>query len=121
MGLKFGVTEAVAILLLVLIGISLYRAQRDKTFISFNLFDLLMEHGRLSRLAFVFFAAFFVHTWIMIRLTLDGKISEGYMTFYGMTWAAPIVVKMFSSPQQPSSTVTETKTEIIVSEPSKKE
>ena len=103
--------EAVTIVAVLLVILSFAIAHRDKTFAQFNLFDLLMENDRLSKLAVVFFGAFFVHTWILVRLTLDGKMDQGYLTFYGITWAAPIIAKMFSTAQsQPSTTTTTTTT-----------
>lgn len=73
---------------------TMYRAQRDKKFKEFNLFDLLMEHGRLSRIACVFLGSFLTTSWIMVRLTLDGKMTEGYLAGYGALWVAPIVAKI---------------------------
>jgi len=83
-------TDAALLVVILLAAWSFYRAQRDPHF-DFNAFDIIMEHGRVSRIACVFMAAFFVHSWIMIKLTFDGKMSEGYLTIYGATWVAPIL------------------------------
>lgn len=95
----FRLTEAVAMIAVLVIVWTMYRAQRDKRFKEFNLFDLLMEHGRLSRIACVFLASFLVTTWIIVRLTLDGKMTENYMTIYGGLWVIPIIAKIYG-PQQ---------------------
>lgn len=85
---------------------SLYRAHRIIGN-SFNLMDLLMENGRVSRLACVFLGSFGVTSWIMIRLTLDGKMTEGYLTAFGALWIIPITAKLFApaplNPSQPST------------------
>lgn len=86
-----------AIALLVLIAFSLWRAHRDPAF-NFSIFDLIMENGRVSRLACIFLASFLLVTWVMVRLTLDGKMTEGYFTSYIMTCFAGTVAKLFTGP-----------------------
>lgn len=101
-----------ALLAFVLLGIawSFYRVQRDPG-ITFNMLDLLMENGRVSRTACVFMGSFAALTWIMIRLTVDGKMTEGYLTSYGAIFVAPIVAKMFATASPTTvTTVTATKT-----------
>ena len=109
-------TEAGAIIILLIVAWSLYNAHRDKGS-TFNLFDLLMEGGKLSRLACVFMGAWFANTWILVRLTEDGRMTEGYLTAYGLTWVAPIIAKLFAPPLPPSITTTETSTKTEVSTP----
>ena len=98
--------DAAILIVALVIAWSLYRAHRDPTF-SFNLLDLLMEGGRVSKVSCLVMGAFTVHTWIMVRLTLDGKMSEGYLTIYGATWVAPMLARMFSTPL-PAGIVTTT-------------
>ena len=74
---------------------SFYRAHRNAA-LTFNLFDLIMENGRVSKLACVFLGSFGVTSWIMVRLTLDGKMTEGYLTAFGALWIIPITAKLFS-------------------------
>jgi len=74
---------------------SLYRAQRNKDY-SFDLFDVIMEGSKVSRLACVFMGSFAVSSWIMVRLTFDGKMTEGMFTAYGAVWCAPIIAKLFA-------------------------
>lgn len=90
------------VIIALVIAWSFYRAHRNSAF-SFNVFDLIMENGRLSRLACVFMGSFGVSSWIMMRLTIDGKMTEGLFMAYGGVWVAPIIAKLFSnaSPAMP--------------------
>ena len=100
------ISDAAFAVLVLLIAWSFYRAQKDSNFAAFNAFDLIMENGRLSRLACIFIASFGVSSWVIIRLTLDGKMTEGLFTAYCLAWVAPIIAKLFSPPQVTSSTST---------------
>ncbi len=82
----------------ILIAWSMYRAQRNPEFIQFNLFDLLMDSGRLSRIAVVFMGTWIVTSAIMWKLIVDGKMNEGYFTAYCAAWIAPIISKLFTQP-----------------------
>ena len=73
---------------------SLYRANRDIE--NFNLLDLVMVHGRVSRLACIALGAFVVMSWIMVRLAMDGKMTEGYLGLYGGLCFTPICAMLFS-------------------------
>ena len=96
-----GISDATIAIVLLLITWSFYRAQRDPD-IAFNLFDLIMENGRISKLAFAFMTGLVCLTWIMVRLTLTGKMTEGYMGLYGGIIIAPVIAKLFSpSPVPP--------------------
>lgn len=82
---------------LVIISISLYRAQKDGTN-KLDLYDLVMENGRLSRTAFVMMASFVVTSWIMVTLTLNGKMTEGIFGLYCTAWVAPVVTRIIKGP-----------------------
>jgi hypothetical protein len=101
--------DAALLIVALVVAWSFYRSHRNPN-ISFDLFDLIMEGGKLSKVSCLVMGAFTVHTWIMIRLTLDGKMSEGYLTIYGATWVAPMLARMFSSPP-PTGTTTTTATQ----------
>lgn len=88
--------EAIAIILALIIVWSMYRAHRSDLFREFNLFDLIMENGRVSRLACVFMGSWLVLSYLIIRLQLDGKLTEGYYTAYAAACFAPIVAKLFT-------------------------
>ena len=81
---------------------SLYRAHMVQDN-QFNLLDLLMENGRVSKLACVFLGSFGVTSWVMVRLTLDNHMSEAYLAAYGALWIVPITAKLFAAPPQPSA------------------
>lgn len=71
----------------------------------FNILDLLMENGRVSKAAVVMMGAFSLTSWMMIQLTLIGKMTEGYFGLYSAAWIAPVVVKLIaggaSTPKPP--------------------
>ncbi len=96
-------TDAALLIVALAVAWSFYRAHRNKDF-TFNVFDLIMEGGKLSKISCLVMGAFTVHTWIMIRLTFDAKMTETYLTIYGATWVAPLLTRMFSSIAVPSVT-----------------
>lgn len=78
-----------------LILISFYQLNRDRD--DFNILDLIMENGRVSRIAFAFMLTLLVTSWIIVKLTVDGKMSEQYLFVYGGLWIAPVVAKLLSN------------------------
>ena len=88
--------DAAILIVALVIAWSFYRAHRNATY-ALDLFDLVMENGRLSRLACVFMGSFAVSSWIMIRTTIDGKMTEGLFLAYGGVWVAPVIAKLFSA------------------------
>lgn len=88
--------DAAILILTLVISWTFYRAHRKADF-AFNLFDLVMENGKLSRMACVFMGAFAVASWIVIRLTVDGKMTGEIFAAYGGIYVAPIIAKLFSS------------------------
>ena len=95
---------SIAVLLLIIVW-SIYRTHNDPNS-AFNLMDLIMENGRVSKLAFAFMTGLVLLSWVMIRLTLNEKMSEGYMGLYGATIIAPVIAKLFSPPLVPGTTTT---------------
>lgn len=102
-------TDGALLIVAMVIAWSFYRSHRNPS-IQFDLFDLLMENGRLSRIACAFMATLIVTSWVIIRLTVEGKLTEGLFTAYVAAWVAPIVAKLFSGP---SSTATATSTSTV--------
>ncbi len=98
-------------IVLLLVVWSFYRAQRDPAN-SFNLFDLIMENGRVSRIGFAFLVCLLVTSWVLIKAASADKHEELSTMFgaYGLMWVAPIVAKLFSPPQATTSTQTSTST-----------
>lgn len=93
-------TDGALLIVSLVIAWSFYRSHRDPE-ISFNLFDLLLENGKLSRIACAFMATLVVTSWVVIRLTVEGKLTEGLFTAYVAGWVAPIVAKLFTGSPAP--------------------
>jgi hypothetical protein len=70
---------------------------------NFNMIDLLMEGGRVSKVACILMGSFFVHSWIMVDLQAHDKMSEGYLTIYGATWVAPMLARLFLTKGAPTN------------------
>ena len=97
----------------IIVGISFWRAQHRPGF-DFDLFDLVMENGRVSKISVTFMVAFAVTTWILIDLQIKGKMTEGYLVAYGGMWVASLAAKVIfnkDAPPDPGTTVTTTKIE----------
>ena len=106
-----------------ILAYSLWRIQRDPN-VQFNLFDLLMENGRVSKIACTFMASFALSAWIMVKLTLDGKMSEGYIGIFGSMWVAPLIARVIfgktNGATSTATTTTATTTTETVSTPKEK-
>lgn len=96
-------TDAAMLILALMLAWSFYQAHKDPAN-QFNVFDLLLDRGKVSKMAFAFMVTLGVTSWIMIRLTVSGKLTEGYFTAYGLMWVAPLVAKLFSPVSAPAPT-----------------
>ena len=86
--------------------VSFWRAHRN-TLVQFNALDLIMESGKVSKIALAFMVAFSVTTWVFVYLTLRDKMTEGLFLAYGGMWVAPLVAKVvFNKPDMPGTTIT---------------
>lgn len=85
----------IALVLALLIAYSFYRAHQNQSMKEFNIFDLIMENGRVSRLACIFIATWVVFTWAVVKAVLKNNYEQ--LPLYGTIWAIPIVAKMFTS------------------------
>ena len=92
---------------------SFYRAQKDPANV-LNLFDLVMDNGRISKVSVAFMTTLCVTSWIMLRLALDGKLTEGYLTSYGLMWVATLVAKLFAAPPPAGTTITDTSSKTVI-------
>ncbi len=81
--------------LIMLISILLWLWHRNKD-VDVDLTDLLMENGRLSRLAFTWLGAFLVMSFGFIYAVIHKNLSDVYAALYATTWAVPIVTKLFT-------------------------
>lgn len=75
-------------------------ARTDNTF---EILDLFMENGRISKAAVVMMGAFVLTTWMMVTLTLKDKLTEGYLGIYVAAWITPVVVRLITgTPSNPN-------------------
>lgn len=91
-----------ALILLVILW-SLYRFHKGPK--QFDLTDLLMENGRVSKIAVAFMLTLVVTTWMMAYMTLTKSITEGYFSIYVAAWIAPIVARIIKGtpPSDPAA------------------
>lgn len=90
---------------LLLIVWSFYRIHQNPN-VDLNLFDLLLEGGRMSKISVAFMVAFCFSTWLMAYLALAGKMTEGYFGLYGTLWVGPLVARVIFNKQDFSTTET---------------
>lgn len=115
--MKLNYPMVALILGLAVIAISIWNAQRNK--IHFDLFDLVMENGKVSKTAVAFMLVLAVTTWVVVVLVYKDKMTEGYLGLYGAMWVTPLVARVvFSKPDAPSVSTFTTTTESRVVEPS---
>jgi len=88
------ISDAVLTLTALVLLWSLIRAHRDPA-TDINLFDLLMENGRLSKVAVAFMVTLLVTSWVLIRLAIDGKMTDIVFAAYGAVWITPLLSKMW--------------------------
>jgi len=72
--------DAALLIVALVIAWSIYRAHNDESN-TFNVLDLVMENGRLSRIACAFMATLVVTSWVIVRQTSDGKLTEGRLSW----------------------------------------
>lgn len=99
--------DAVGLIVILLIIWSMYRAHRNNLMRDFSLFDLLMENGRVSKIACITMGTWGALVYVFIGTYIDGKMTEGLYTAFGGLCFAPLIAKMFSGP---STTITSTST-----------
>ncbi len=102
---------------------SIYRLHRDPR-VDFNLLDLLMENGRVSKISCIVMGSFAVTTWGFIvdclhRQGLDAVI----LGAYGALWVSPLLMKLYNAGQAdavPTTTTTTTAAAVTTTTPVKK-
>lgn len=95
-----------------LVAVSFWRAHSRPGF-EFNAFDLIMEGGKVSKIAMAFMLVLAVTTWIVVDLQIKGHLTEGYFTMYGTMWVVPLVAKVvFNKTDLPAETGTTITTKI---------
>lgn len=86
--------------LLLLTGVSIWRAHCNPEN-QINIVDLVLEHGRMSRIAVAFMLTLGVTTWLMVDLEVRGRMSEAYLMAYGGMWVGPLVAKVIFNRADP--------------------
>lgn len=96
--------------------VSFWRAHKKAGF-DFNAFDLIMENGKVSKIALAFMVVLGVTTWVIVDLQIKDKLTEGYFTTYGMMWVFPLVAKVvFNKTEMPSGTTVTSMTSVATME-----
>lgn len=105
-------SEGIGLILVLLIALSVYKAHRSNS--DFNLLDLLMENGKASKISCIVMGTWASLTYVFLGMYHDGKMTEGLMMAFGGLCFAPMIARMFSTPQNStavSSTTTTTSLE----------
>lgn len=90
---------ALALLVASLIAVRMISGRNKDASSPVSVDDLFIgEDGKMSKAAFVMYIALALTSWIMVLLTLTGKMTEGYMLIYGGLWVAPTIAKLFNRP-----------------------
>lgn len=85
-----------------LIGLSLWRAHRNADY-TFDLMDLIMENGRVSKIAVAFMMVLGVSTWVVINQEINAKLTEGTFGLWLTAWVTPLVAKVvFNKTEAPT-------------------
>jgi len=92
-----------------LVVVSFWRAHRD-ALSQFNAFDLIMENGRVSKIAFSYMLVLMVSTWVIVLMAWRDKLTEGMFGLYLAAWVAPLVAKLVFNKNDMPGSVTSTMT-----------
>jgi hypothetical protein len=74
---------------------------KDKTHPQFDITDMVMEGGHVSKTAVFLVCSFILTSWMMVYLTIDGDMNPGYFSIYIGAWIAPIMAKIVKGPSVP--------------------
>lgn len=113
--MKFDVMAIVLAISAIAVIAMFCHAQRHPS-ITFDAFDLIMEGGRVSKIAIAFMIVLAVTTWVIVDLQLKGNLTEGYFLAYGGMWVIPLVAKVvFNKTEMPINTTITSMTETKIS------
>jgi hypothetical protein len=102
LSLKLGMAALLCLTILIVIWSVLRRSKLIESRIDLD--DLLLgDDGKLSKAAAVLLGSFILTSWIMIYLTLTGKMTEGYFTSFSGIWIIPTVTKLIVNRPAPTS------------------
>jgi hypothetical protein len=106
--MKLEVMHAILAIVVLVIGVSIWNAHKSNSTI-FNAFDLLMENGRVSKIAVAFMLVLLVSTWVIVDQQINGKLTEGLFGLWLTAWVTPLVAKVvFAKSEPPGTTTTST-------------
>jgi hypothetical protein len=89
------ITQAAFIIAVLGIIWSIYRLHLNPA-VNFNMLDLLIENGRVSKVSCLVMGSFFVTSWVIVDLQVRGKMTEGYLGLYAGAWVAPLIARLFN-------------------------
>lgn len=94
----------VLFVIFIIIGLSFWRAQKRQDF-DFDLFDLVLESGKVSKTAVAFMIVLCVTTWVIIDQQIKGSLSSEMFGLYGGMWVLPLVARViFDKKEMPIGT-----------------
>ena len=100
-----------------LIVLSFWHAQKNPEF-HFDVFDLLMENGKLSKISLAFMLVLAVSTWVIVDLQIKGKLDNGMFLSWLAAWVTPLCAKvLFNKSDVAGMTMASTTTTVEVSTP----
>lgn len=73
--------------------LSFLRAHRNHS-IKFDAFDLVMENGRVSKIALAFMLVLCVSSWVIVDQQIKGKLTETMFGLWLTAWVTPLVTKV---------------------------
>lgn len=96
----------------IMVVVSFWRAHNRPGF-DFNAFDLIMENGKVSKIAFAFMLVLGVSTWVIVTLAIKDKLTDGMFGLWLGAWVTPLVAKVvFNKTDMPPETGTVITTKI---------
>ena len=104
-------SEAGALVIILIVVLSVYRAHKNPN-VDFNALDLIMQNGRVDRIACITMGTWLALVFVFIGTYLDNKMTEGLYTAFGGLCFAPLIAKMFST-SQPSAIASSTTTSTV--------
>jgi hypothetical protein len=92
-----------------LVLLSFWRAHRN-SMSQFNAFDLIMEDGKVSKIAFSYMLVLAVSTWVIVLMAWRDKLTDGMFGLWLGAWVAPLVTKLVFNKNEMPGSVTSTMT-----------
>lgn len=73
--------------------VSVWHAHRS-AIMRFNIFDLVMENGRVSKISVSYMLVLGVSTWVIVNQEISGKLTEGIFGMWLAAWVSPLVARV---------------------------